>query len=106
MKVGTVREIMAQEYQVGGAVIVDVAVDQGGVANMPGAVALSLTQALTSTTLPYRFAIAADGRGAACRRSPALREGLNTHDGRCVYPGVAEACGPEYAPVEQALGVK
>jgi len=113
-----------------GAVIVDVAVDQGGiaetsrptthddpvyvvdgivhycVANMPGAVALSSTQALTSTTLPYGLAIAQEGLEAACRSSPALRKGLNTHAGRCVYPSVAEACGLDYTPVEQVLGVK
>jgi alanine dehydrogenase len=113
-----------------GAVIVDVAVDQGGiaetsrptthddpvyvvdgivhycVANMPGAVALSSTQALTSTTLPYGLAIAGQGVEAACRQDPALRRGINTHAGRCVYPSVAEACGLDYTPVEQVLGVK
>ncbi len=113
-----------------GAVIVDVAIDQGGiaetsrptthddpvyvvdgivhycVANMPGAVALSSTQALTSTTLPYGLAIAGVGVEAACRLDPALRKGLNTYAGRCVYPNVAEACGLEYTPVEQVLGVK
>ncbi len=113
-----------------GAVIVDVAVDQGGiaetsrptthedpvfvvggivhycVANMPGAVALSSTQALTSTTLPYGLAIAQEGLEAACRGLPALRKGLNTYDGHCVYPSVAEACGLDYTPVEQVLGVK
>lgn len=113
-----------------GAVIVDVAIDQGGmaetsrptthddpvyvvdgivhycVANMPGAVALSSTQALTSTTLPYGLAIAAAGVEDACRTDPALRKGLNTYAGHCVYPSVAEACGLAYTPVEQVLGVK
>jgi alanine dehydrogenase len=113
-----------------GAVIVDVAVDQGGiaetsrptthddpvyvvdgivhycVANMPGAVALSSTQALTSTTLLYGLAIAGLGVEAACRADASLRRGLNTHSGRCVYPSVAEACGLDYTPVEQVLGVK
>jgi alanine dehydrogenase len=113
-----------------GAVFVDVAIDQGGiaetsrptthddpvyvvdgivhycVANMPGAVALSSTQALTSTTLPYGLAMAGFGVEAACRLDPALRKGLNTYAGRCVYPSVAEACDLEYTPVEQVLGVK
>ncbi len=113
-----------------GAVIVDVAVDQGGiaetsrptthedpvfvvggivhygVANMPGAVALSSTQALTSATLPYGLAIAQEGLEAACRGLPALRKGLNTYAGHCVYPSVAEAVGLDYIPVEQVLGVK
>ena len=111
-----------------GAVIVDVAVDQGGcvetsrptthedpvfvldgivhycVANMPGAVALSSTQALTSTTRPYGLLIAEAGVMEACRRDPALRRGLNVHDGRCVYRQVAEACGLAYTPVEDVLG--
>jgi alanine dehydrogenase len=76
------------------------------VANMPGAVALSSTQALTSPTLPYGLAMAGFGVEAACRLDPALRKGLNTYAGRCVYPSVAEACDLEYTPVEQVLGVK
>jgi alanine dehydrogenase len=98
-----------------GAVIVDVAVDQGGcfetthptthddpvfvvdgvvhycVANMPGAVALSSVQALTSTTLPYGLMIAEKGLVEACRQSYALRRGINIFSGRCVHPGVAAA---------------
>ncbi len=98
-----------------GAVIVDVSVDQGGcvettrptthddptfvvegvvhycVANMPGAVALSSTQALTSTTLPYGLRIATDGLEAACAASSAIARGVNTYAGACVYPGVAAA---------------
>ena len=111
-----------------GAVIVDVAVDQGGcaettrptthedpvymvddivhycVANMPGAVALSSTQALTSTTLPYGLLIAQHGVEQACRLHPDLCRGLNTIDGVCVYSEVAEACGLPYTPVTEALG--
>jgi len=98
-----------------GSVIVDVAVDQGGcvetihptthddpvyvvdgvvhygVANMPGAVALSSTKALTSATLPYGLMIAELGLEAACRKSNAIRLGVNLYNGRIVYPAVAEA---------------
>ncbi len=113
-----------------GAVIVDVSIDQGGiaetsrptthdepvyvvdgivhycVANMPGAVALSSTLALTGTTLPYGLAAAAGGIEKACRTHPALRRGLNAYAGHCVHPNVADACGLAYTPVEQVLGVK
>ncbi len=98
-----------------GAVIVDVAVDQGGcvetihptthddpvyvvddvvhygVANMPGAVALSSTNALTSTTLPYGIMIAEMGLEGACKHSKAVKLGVNTYKGKCVYPNVAGA---------------
>ncbi len=98
-----------------GAVIVDVAIDQGGcietshptthddpvfvidgvvhycVANMPGAVALSSTQALTSTTVPYSLLIAERGLEGAAEHSPALRKGVNVYKGKCVYEKVAEA---------------
>jgi alanine dehydrogenase len=110
-----------------GAVIVDVAVDQGGcaettrptthedpvyvvdgivhycVANMPGALALTSTRALTGTTRPYGLLIAQHGAIEACRRHPALRRGLNTHAGLCVYESVAEACGLPFTPVEEVL---
>ena len=102
-----------------GAVIVDVAIDQGGcvetsrptthddpvfvvdgvvhycVANMPGAVALSSTLALTSTTLPYGLLIAERGLEAAAASSSALTKGINVYKGRCVYEKVAEAFGLE-----------
>jgi alanine dehydrogenase len=98
-----------------GAVIVDVAVDQGGcvetikptthenptyfvegilhygVANMPGGVPRTSTLALTNATLPYALRLARDGWKAACRNDPVLRKGLNVVEGRVVYPGVAEA---------------
>ncbi len=98
-----------------GAVIVDVAVDQGGcvetirptthddpvyviddvvhygVANMPGVVALSSTKALTSTTIPYGLMIAELGLEEACHRSGAIKKGVNIYDGKCVYPSVANA---------------
>jgi len=103
-----------------GAVIVDVAIDQGGcaetsrptthddpiyivdnvvhycVANMPGAVARSSTIALTSVTLQYGLQIANLGLQAAARGNEALRRGINTIDGMCVHPGVAKSCGLPY----------
>jgi alanine dehydrogenase len=103
-----------------GAVIVDVAIDQGGcaessrptthdnpiyivdnvvhycVANMPGAVARSSTIALTSVTLPYGLMIANQGLAAASRSNEALRKGINTINGNCVHPGVAKSCGLPY----------
>jgi alanine dehydrogenase len=99
------------------SVIVDVAVDQGGcvettrptthdeptfevdgvvhycVANMPGAVALTSTLALTSTTLPYGLKIADLGLEEALRKNPDLKEGLNVYGGKLTYPGVAKAFG-------------
>ncbi|HEU5170714.1 MAG TPA: alanine dehydrogenase [Gemmatimonadales bacterium] len=98
-----------------GAVIVDVAVDQGGcvetirptthenptyfvegilhygVANMPGGVPRTSTLALTNATLPYALKLARDGWRDACRADPALRKGLNVVQGKVVYPGVADA---------------
>jgi alanine dehydrogenase len=99
-----------------GAVIVDVAIDQGGcaetsrptthddpiyivdnvvhycVANMPGAVARSSTIALTSVTLPYGLLLAGQGLKPAMKANEALRKGLNTFDGACVHAGVAKSC--------------
>ncbi len=110
-----------------GAVIVDVAVDQGGcteltrptthddptfvvdgivhycVANMPGAVALTSTIALTSTTLPYGLMLADMGLEAAAKQSKPLRLGINTYDGKCAYKPVAEATDVEYTAVEKIL---
>jgi alanine dehydrogenase len=103
-----------------GAVIVDVAIDQGGcaetsrptthdnpiyivdnvvhycVANMPGAVARSSTIALTSVTLPYGLMIADQGLKAAALSNDALKRGINTFDGKCVHQGVAKSCGFAY----------
>jgi alanine dehydrogenase len=100
-----------------GAVIVDVAVDQGGcvetthetthsaptyvvhdvvhyaVGNIPGAVPHTSTYALTNATLPYVRAIAEHGLRAAVERDPALRAGVNTVAGQIVNPAVAEALG-------------
>ena len=110
-----------------GAVIVDVAVDQGGcvettkptthdnpvysidgvvhycVANMPGAVALTSTLALTSTTLKYGLMIADKGIEVAARENSALQTGLNTWGGKLVYKAVAEAFGIAYTPAAEIL---
>lgn len=111
-----------------GAVIVDVAIDQGGnaetshatthddpiyivdgivhycVANMPGAVARTSTQALVNATLPYGLQIAKLGVEGACRADGGLLLGLNCYDGKCTYRGVAEAFGLEYTAPESLLG--
>ena len=97
------------------AVLVDVAIDQGGcfetsrptthsdptfqvdgithycVANMPGAVPITSTYALTNATLPFCIELADKGVEAAMASSPALRSGLNVLDGEIVHPAVAEA---------------
>ncbi|ARS34733.1 alanine dehydrogenase [Pontibacter actiniarum] len=110
-----------------GTVVVDVAVDQGGcietckptthqdptyviddvlhycVANMPGAVPYTSTLALTNATLPYALMIANKGWKKACADNAELRKGLNVVHGKVVYPGVAEAFGLEYTPVESIL---
>src|ERR1044072_5370388 len=110
-----------------GAVLVDVAIDQGGcfetsrptthhdptfevdgiihycVANMPGAVPITSTHALTNATLPYAIALADRGVEGAIRRDPGLRPGVNVAGGAVTHPAVAEAVGMECIPVEQAL---
>ncbi|MGH2938049.1 MAG: alanine dehydrogenase, partial [Solirubrobacterales bacterium] len=112
-----------------GAVLVDVAIDQGGcfetshptthheptfevdgithycVANMPGAVPITSTQALTNATLPYAIAIADDGLAGAMKRIPGLRPGVNVAAGQVTHAAVAEGVGMEYVPVERALGL-
>lgn len=108
-----------------GAVIVDVAIDQGGcfetsratthaqptfevdgvihycVANMPGAVPLTSSQALNHATLPFGLALAGKGF-AAVLEDPHLRAGLNVHRGRVTYKAVAESLGLPFSPVDQA----
>jgi alanine dehydrogenase len=110
-----------------GAVVVDVAIDQGGcfetshptthadpvyvvdgvthycVANMPGAVPITSTKALTNATLPYVEAIANLGLREAVARDPALAKGVNAIDGKLTYRAVAEAHGLEYTPLEDVL---
>ncbi|HWJ42222.1 MAG TPA: alanine dehydrogenase [Solirubrobacterales bacterium] len=113
-----------------GAVLVDVAIDQGGcfetsrptthreptfevdgithycVANMPGAVPITSTHALTNATLPYVLALADHGVEGAIRRDPGLRLGVNVAAGKVTHPAVAEGVGMEYVPVEEALGLE
>ncbi len=112
-----------------GSVVVDVAIDQGGcfetshatthaepvyvvdgvthycVANMPGAVPVTSTKALTNATLPYVEAIANLGLRDAVARDPALAKGVNVVDGRLTYEAVAEAHGLEYTPLVDVLHV-
>jgi alanine dehydrogenase len=109
------------------AVLVDVAIDQGGcfetskptthhdpvyevdgvthycVANMPGAVPVTSTYALTNATLPYAVALANLGVAEAVRRNPGLRPGVNVAGGRVTHPAVAEGVGAEHVPVEESL---
>ena len=110
-----------------GAVIADVAVDQGGcietvretthedptyelhgvlhyaVGNMPGAVPHTSTYALTNATLPYITEVAVHGAGGAARRDPALALGLNTHAGLVTNGPVAEFLGVDVADPLDAL---
>ena len=110
-----------------GSVVVDVAVDQGGcfetthptshshptfvvdgvlhycVPNMPGAVPRTSTYALSNATLPYVAKLADLGAEAAVRADRALAKGVNTYRGRITYPGVAEAFGLEYTPLETLI---
>ena len=110
-----------------GAVIADVAIDQGGcfetarptthadpiytvdgvihycVANMPGAVPITSTKALTNATLPYVLEIADLGLREAVARDPALAKGVNVLDGKLTYEAVAEAHDLEFTPLEDVL---
>jgi alanine dehydrogenase len=110
-----------------GAVMVDVAIDQGGcfetsratthsdptfvvdgivhycVANMPGAVPLTSTIALTNATLPYAIAIADKGWQKFAIEDKGGREGLNIVSGKVTYAGVAEAFDLEHTSVEDVL---
>jgi alanine dehydrogenase len=107
-----------------GAVLVDVAIDQGGcfesshatthtdpvyvvegvthycVANMPGAVPRTSSHALGNATLPFGLALADRGL-AACASDPHLRAGLNIHRGRVTNRAVAESLGLDFTPPEQ-----
>jgi alanine dehydrogenase len=111
-----------------GAVLVDVAIDQGGcfetskatthadptyvvdgivhycVANMPGAVARTSTYALNNVTLPHALRIADLGWKAALAANPHLAAGLNVHDGMVACEAVALDLGYEYVPVQTLLG--
>jgi alanine dehydrogenase len=109
------------------AVIVDVAVDQGGccestrptthhdpvylvdgilhyaVANMPGAVPRTSTYGLTNATLPYALKLA-DGGLDALRHDEPLLHGLNVHEGLITHPGVADAFDMDFTEPERAIG--
>jgi alanine dehydrogenase len=110
-----------------GAVIVDIAIDQGGcsetsrptthsaptyivddvvhycVTNMPGAVARTSTFALNNVTLPFVLALADKGYRRALGQDPHLRRGLNVHEGRITHRAVAEALKLQFTPPEAAL---
>ena len=110
-----------------GSVICDVAIDQGGctetsrptthddpvytvdgvvhycVANMPGAVPITSTKALTNVTLPYVEAIADHGLEEAVRRDPTLARGVNVLAGKVTYQAVADAHELEYVPLADVL---
>jgi alanine dehydrogenase len=109
------------------AVLVDVSIDQGGcfetshatthsdptyevdgithycVANMPGAVPITSTYALTNATMPYVLEIANRGAVEAIKTNPGLRLGVNVAGGSVTYAPVAEAVGVSYVPVDEAL---
>ncbi len=109
-----------------GAVIVDVAIDQGGcvetsratthsnpmyieeevvhycVANMPGACARTATMALTNATLPYALQLAEEGE-LALKKNPGLANGLNVYKGQVTNQGVAEALGYSHVAVNDVL---
>jgi alanine dehydrogenase len=111
------------------AVLVDVSIDQGGcfetsrptthsdpvyevdgvthycVANMPGAVPVTSTFALTNATLPYVLALADDGLAGALEKLPGLKPGVNVAAGKVTHPAVAEGVGADYTPVDEVLSV-
>ena len=94
-----------------GSVLVDIAIDQGGCfkdskatthenpTNMPCAVPVTSTYALTNVTLPFAIQIANLGWEKALKQNPDLAKGLNTHAGKVTYKAVAEAHGYEFSPV-------
>jgi alanine dehydrogenase len=110
-----------------GAVLVDVAIDQGGcfetskatthgepiynvdgvvhycVANMPGAVPKTSTLALTNATLPYAVEIANKGWKKAMQENPEIKLGANVVKGKVTYEGVAEAFGLELTPIDSLI---
>src|SRR5258708_7142044 len=112
------REMIARLKR--GAVVVDVAIDQGGgfetahatthtepiyfvdgvlhycVSNMPAAVPHTSTLALTNATFPYLMELAKHGLEESCQRHHALREGVNTYNGYVTHSGVAESQGRDW----------
>jgi alanine dehydrogenase len=109
------------------AVLVDVSIDQGGcfetsrptthsdptfevdgvthycVTNMPGAVPVTSTFALTNATLPYVLEIADHGLRGAIERDPGLRPGVNVAGGKITHPAVAEGTGLPFTPLEESV---
>ena len=73
------------------------------VANMPGAVAMTSTLALTNATLPYAVQIANKGWKQACIENAEIEPGLNVVAGKVTCEAVAEAFGLDYTPVEEVL---
>ena len=73
------------------------------VANMPGAVPLTSTIALTNVTLGYGLAIAEHGLEQACRLSAPISKGVNLYLGKCVYKNVADDLGLDYDPLESVF---
>jgi len=121
-----VRREMLQTMRKG-AVMVDVAIDQGGcfetshatthtdpvyfvdgvlhycVSNMPAAVPHTSTFALTNATFPYLAELCAKGLQRACKDNPAIREGVNTYQGHVTYPAVAESQGLEWKELSAVM---
>jgi len=119
------REMLAAMKS--GAVMVDVAIDQGGcfetsrptthtspvyfvdgvlhycVSNMPAAVPHTSTVGLTNATLPYLMQLANKGLEQACKESAALAEGVNTYGGFITYPAVAESQGRPWKPLTELI---
>jgi alanine dehydrogenase len=122
-----IEEQVLEADLVVGAVLVDVAIDQGGcfdtsrptthadptyivdgivhycVANMPGAVARTSTFALNNATLPFALALANKGWRQACTDNLHLRAGLSIHAGQVTYAAVATDLGYPYLPAEEAI---
>ena len=112
-----------------GAVLVDIVIDQGGcfetshptthddpvyevdgvlhycVANIPGAVPRTSTEALVNATLPYGLRMARLGLKQACKDDYCLMSGLNTYDGKCTFAAVAEALDLPLTEPSKALGI-
>lgn len=125
-----VTESMIQSMSEG-SVVVDVAIDQGGiietadkitthddptyikhgvvhyaVANMPGAVPRTSTQALTNVTMPYTLQIASKGIAQAVKENDALKKGVNTANGYVTYEAVAKDLGYTYSDPYEALNLQ
>jgi alanine dehydrogenase len=123
-KIVTAKTVKAMKS---GAVIIDIAIDQGGcaetsratthshptfvvddvvhycVTNMPGAVARTSTFALNNVTLPFVLALADKGLRRALAEDPHFRNGLNVHEGRITHKAVAHALKLPYLPAEAVL---